>query len=215
MAGTYIPQILTNICGHLASHDFRISSANQDGRINYAINEDEVLNYLERTFRFGKYQLVRPQARDWFDFAIESSNEFYPINIKVTNTTTADNLNCKLGIYYALTGLKPSFGNEINWLSFFKRLNMSFGKHQDKDYYFLIVNKKDLSDVFCSTLRSIQNLTPNGNNLPFQSRWQDNHILVNRTFEEASDFIMTTFAASIKLRSDIYFNFKKYFPQYV
>ncbi|MCR4664072.1 MAG: hypothetical protein K5660_01745 [Paludibacteraceae bacterium] len=212
---TKVPTILTDISEHLASHNFRISAQNQDGRINSAINEDEVLNYLERTFPFGNYELVRPQARDWFDFAIEDNREFYPINIKVTNTTSVDNLNCKLGIYYALTGLKPAFGNEISWLPFFQKLNDSFGKHKDKDYYFLIVNKRDLSDVFCSTLKSISNLTPNGNNLPFQSKWQDNHILISRTFEEAADFIMTTFAASIKLRSDIYFNFKKYFPQYV
>lgn len=215
MANNNIPQILTDISKHLSARPFKISAKNQDGRINSAINEDEVLNYLERTFSFGKYKLVRPQARDWFDFAIEGNQDFFPVNIKVTMTTTTDNLNCKLGIYYALTGLKPSFGNEIGWLSFFEKLKDAFGKHKDKDYYFLIVNKSNLSDVFCSTLKCINNLTPNGNNLPFQSRWQDNHTLVSRSFEDAADYIMNTFATSIKLRSDIYFNFKKYFPQYV
>lgn len=215
MVNSYIPQILTDVSQHLSSHHFQISANNQDGRINSAVNEDEVLNFLERTFHFGDYTLVRPQARDWFDFAIENHHEFYPINIKVTNTTTVDNLNCKLGIYYALTGLKPSFGNEISWLPFFKKLSDAFGTYQDKDYYFLIVNKQNLSDVFCSTLKCIENLTPNGNNLPFQSRWRDNHRLVSRTFEQSAEFIMKTFANSIKLRSNIYINFEKYFPQYV
>lgn len=211
-----IPKILADVCQHLANNNFKISSNSTDGRINSAINEDEILNYIEVSFQsYSGYRIVRPNARDWFDFAIENNDEFYPINIKVTNTTTSDNLNCKLGIYYALTGLKPAFGNEINWLNFFEKLHTSFGKYQDKDYYFLIVNKTDLKDVFCSTLRCIQNLTPNGNNLPFQSRWKDNHYLVDRTFDEAAKFIMNTFGESIKLRSDIYFNFKKYFPQYV
>ena len=215
MANNYIPQILTDISQHLSTHHFKISANNQDGRINSATNEDEILKFLEASFHFGEYILVRPQARDWFDFAIEGNHKFFPVNIKVTNTTTTDNLNCKLGIYYALTGLKPSFGNEISWLPFFEKLKQAFGTHQDKDYYFLIVNKQDLSDVFCSTLKCIENLTPNGNNLPFQSKWSNNHKLVSRTFDEAANFIMTTFATSIKLRSDIYFNFKKYFPQYV
>lgn len=218
MTTTYpqVPPILADIALHLSTHRFRISAQNHDGRINSAINEDEVLNFIDRSFRFPKgYSLVRPQARDWFDFAIEGDRQFLPINIKVTTTDTVDNLNCKLGIYYALTGLKPAFGNGISWLPFFSKLNASFGKYQDKDYYFLIVNKNDLSDIFCSTLRGIENLTANGNNLPFQSRWQDNHRLIRRTFDESSDFIMSKFGESIKLRSDIYFNFKKYFPQYV
>ena len=215
MANSNIPQIITDISQHLSAHHFKISAHNQDGRINSAMNEDEVLNFIERSFDFGQYRLVRPQARDWFDFAIEGNQEFFPINIKVTNTTTVDNLNCKLGIYYALTGLKPSFGNGIGWSAFFEKLSRSFASKKDKDYYFLIVNKKDLSDVFCSTLKCIQNLTPNGNNLPFQSKWKDNHELVFRTFEQAADFIMNAFAASIKLRSNIYLDFQKFFPQYV
>ena len=215
MANTYIPQILTDISKHLSAKNFKISSTSQDGRINSAINEDEVLNFLERTFNFGSYHIERPQAREWYDFAITKDKQFFPVNIKVTETTTTDNLNCKLGIYYALTGHKPNFGNGIDWLSFFEKLNADFGKDKEKDYYFLIVNKADLSDVFCSTLKCIQNLTPNGNNLPFQSRWQGNHKLVYRSFQEAADFIMGTFGESIKKRSDIYFNFKKNFPQYV
>lgn len=215
MANTNIPQILTDISQHLSTHNFKISAINQDGRYNSTINEDEILNYLEQTFDFSEYKYTRPNAREWFDFAIEKDQEFYPVNIKVTTTTRADNLNCKLGIYYALTGLKPSFDNEINWSSYFKKLNNGFGKHQDKDYYFLIVNKDDLSDVFCTTLKCIQNLKPNGSNLPFQSKWKDNHRLITRSFQEAADFIMNTLGESLKRRSNLYINFQKIFPQYV
>lgn len=212
----YIPPILAEIQKHLVQHPCRISSAMDDGRINSAINEDEVLNFLEKTFRLPDgYSFRRPQAREWFDFVVENDSEFFPVNIKVTNTTTADNLNCKLGIYYALTGLKPAFGNEINWLSYFHQLSLAFGRQQDKDYYFLIINKNSLADVFCTSLRGLQTLTPNGNNLPFQSRWCDNRCLCQRTFQESANFVMNTFGESIKRRSDIYFNFKKYFPQYV
>lgn len=99
--------------------------------------------------------------------------------------------------------------------SFFEKLKLNFGKKEDKDYYFLIFNKKDNQDVFCTKLKGLKSLQANGNNLPFQSKWDLNRNICQRSFDEAAKFILSTFGKSIKLRSDIYFNFKKYFPQYV
>ncbi len=212
-----IPKILKDICELISTANLSLSQSTQDERINSAINEDEILDFIETYFKFPQgYVLVRPNAREWYDFVIEnnSKKEFYPINIKVTDTTHADNLNCKLGIYYALTGLKPSFGNEISWLPYFEKLYNGFGKQKDKDYYFLIVNKNNRNDVFCTTLRCLKSITPNGNNLPFQCRWNSNRNLFSRDFDDAAEFILKTLGESIKLRSGIYFNFKKYFPQY-
>lgn len=210
MEQTKIPVVITEICDYLSKREVHLSSNFQDGRINASINENEILNALEFKFDF-----VRPRARAWYDFAVEENKEFYPVNIKVTDTTHADNLNCKLGIYYALTGLKPSFPNETGWLKFFERLKEDFGTNENKDYYFLIINKKDPTDVYCTTLKGLQTLQPNGSNLPFQCKWDDNRSIKNRSFTEAADFILKTFGNSIKLRSDIYFNFKRLFPQYV
>ncbi len=210
MEESKIPSEITKICSYLSTHHLKLSSRHSDGRINAAINEDEILNTLESHFDF-----IRPRARAWYDLAIEDSSHFYPINIKVTDTTHADNLNCKLGIYYALTGLKPSFPNEIDWLDFFENLRNDFGTDQEQDYYFLIVNKQNPTDTFCATLRGLQTLTPNGNNLPFQCKWNSNRQVKRRNFDEASQFILKTFGESIKLRSSIYFNFKRLFPEYV
>ncbi len=210
MKKTKIPFVITEICNYLSETKLHLSSQFSDGRINASINEDEILKALELKFDF-----IRPRARAWYDFAVEENQEFYPINIKVTDTTHADNLNCKLGIYYALTGIIPSFPNETGWLSFFERLKEDFGTNENKDYYFLIINKKDPADVYCTTLKGLQTLQPNGNNLPFQCKWNDNRTIKNRSFTEAADFILKMFGNSIKLRSDIYFNFKRLFPQYV
>lgn len=213
-----IPEILCEICGFLSQEELRLTSATQDGRINSSINEDEILNCLDKCFKFSDgYELQRPNAREWYDFVIEKqeTKEFYPINIKVTDTTHSDNLNCKLGIYYALTGKKPSFTNEISWLPYFEKLHDNFGASRDKDYYFLVVNKRDVSDVFCTTLRGLQAITPNGNNLPFQCMWSRNRNLYQRNFDQSAEFILKTLGESIKQRSSIYFNFKKYFAQYV
>ncbi len=64
-------------------------------------------------------------------------------------------------------------------------------------------------------MKGIKSLVPIGNNLPFQCRWDDNRELKNQSFNKSVDFILTQFGKSIKLRSEIYFNFKKYFPEYV
>lgn len=205
-----IPPEITAICDYLSKHRVRLSSPFADGRVNATINEDELLNCLEQNF-----DIIRPRARAWYDFAIQCKNGFYPINIKVTDTQHADNLNCKLGIYYALTGLQPAFPNEIDWLTFFEKLHDDFGQNKEQDYYFLIVNKRESSDVFCNTLKGLQTIQPNGNNLPFQCRWSVNRQIKNRNFDDSAKFILSTFGDSIKLRADIYFNFKRLFPEYV
>ena len=56
---------------------------------------------------------------------------------------------------------------------------------------------------------------PNGNNLPFQCKWDINREYQTRSFQAAEQFILSTFGKSIKLRAEMYFNFKKYFPDYV
>lgn len=210
MAQNLIPKSIADICSYLSASHWSLSRPTEDGRINAAINEDEVIRQIRQVF-----EIEVPRSRAWYDFAIEERGEFYPVNIKVTDTTHADNLNCKLGIYYALTGLKPSFQNEIGWLPYFAKLKENFGKDKSRDYYFLIINKRNLSDIFCASLKGLQHLQPNGNNLPFQSCWDRNRNIQSRTFEQAAQLILGKLGDSIRLRSEIYFNFKKFFPEYV
>ena len=129
-----IPAKLNEICLFLKNEKISLSTSSSDGRVNSSINEDELLKIIKKQF-----DIQIPKSRAWYDFVIETENEFLPVNIKITDTTHADNLNCKLGIYYALTGLKPDFANEIDWLSYFERLKEHLGKVKTNDYYFLIV----------------------------------------------------------------------------
>ena len=203
-------KVLEEIILYLRSLDIKLSSKTDDGRINASINEGELIKQIKK-----KYSINVPRKRSWYDFSITENDEFFPVNIKVTKTNQADNLNCKLGIYYALTGLIPDFANEISALKFFERLKQNLTTHTNKDYYFLVFNKTDSKDIFYNSLRGLQELQVNGNNLPFQCRWDKNKEIKPRSFEEAKDFLLQTYGASIKLRADMYFNFKKYFPEYV
>jgi hypothetical protein len=207
-----MPDIINQILEYLQETNEKLilSQNDSDGRINSVQNEKEILDLIAK-----KFKIERPRHRHWFDFAIyDENNNFYPVNIKVTTTKTNDNLSSKLGIYYALTGKIPDFNNEINWEEYFKNLKENIQESKE-DYYFLIVNKKDIGDVFANSLKQLKILTPNGNNLPFQATWNRNRIPQKRNFGESKDFILQNFGKSIDLRANIYKNFKKHFGEYL
>lgn len=204
-----LPKIIDSIVEFLRANPFDLSKNSRDGRLNSAFNEDEIFNLIEKNFSIN-----RPNMRDWVDFSFEENGNFIPVNIKVSTTKTADNLNCKLGIYYSLTGKIPSFGNGISWEQYFKNLSSDMTEN-DKDYYFLIINKDNIADVFATSLKSLESIVPNGNNLPFQAKWDNNRIMQNRSYEEAKRFLLSCFGESLKLRAEVYLSFERYFKDYV
>ncbi len=191
-----IPTQLNEIAKFLKTNPYNLSQPLQDGRLNPSVNEEEILNTIKHPF-----PIQLPKAREWWDFSFEENDIFYPVNIKITTTKTADNLNCKLGIYYALCGLLPEFNNEIAWEKYFQKLHEDLGKNTDRDYYFLIINKNDPKDIFINSLKGIQTLQPN--NLPFQCKWDNNREIIQRDFDGSKNFILSALAESIKLRSSI------------
>ncbi|KAA6517139.1 restriction endonuclease [Helicobacter pylori] len=191
-----IPTQLNEIAEFLKTNPYNLSQPLQDGRLNSSVNEEEILNTIKHFF-----PIQLPKAREWWDFSFEENDIFYPVNIKTTTTKTADNLNCKLGIYYALCGLVPEFNNEIAWEKYFQKLHKGLGTNTDRDYYFLIINKNDPKDVFINSLKGIQTLQPN--NLPFQCKWDNNREIVQRSFIESKNSILSTLAKSVKLRSSV------------
>ncbi|GAA6822832.1 hypothetical protein VN0739_13680 [Helicobacter pylori] len=192
-----IPTQLNEIAEFLKTNPYNLSQPLQDGRLNSSVNEEEILNTIKDYF-----PIQLPKAREWWDFSFKKNDIFYPVNIKTTTTKTADNLNGKLGIYYALCGLVPEFNNEIAWEKYFQKLHKDLGKNTDRDYYFLIINKNDPKDIFINSLKGIQTLQPN--NLPFQCKWDNNREIVQRNFDGSKNFILSALAKSVKLRANIY-----------
>lgn len=202
-----IPTQLNEIAEFLRTNPYNLSQPLQDGRLNSSVNEEEILNTIKDYF-----PIQLPRAREWWDFSFEENKIFYPVNIKTTTTKTADNLNGKLGIYYALCGLVPEFNNEIAWEKYFQKLHKDLGTNTNRDYYFLIINKNDPKDVFINSLKGIQTLQPN--NLPFQCKWDNNREIVQRSFIESKNFILSALAKSVKLRANIYLTFKEFFGEF-
>ena len=173
----------------------------------------QFLGNIKIIFKFKElieknYDIEIPRHRAWADFFIDE----IPINIKITTTETADNASSKNGLYYALTG-KIYVGN-TSWHSFLKSLKENMAE-TDNDYYFLIINKKDSNDVFYNSLKRLNKVQPNGNNLPFQIKWNENRTPKDRTFEEAKKLLLVGLGKSIKLRADVYFSFKEYFNEFI
>ncbi|MFP6031369.1 restriction endonuclease [Helicobacter pylori] len=203
-----IPTQLNKIAEFLKTNPYNLSQPLQDGRLNSSVNEEEILNIIKH------FPIQLPKAREWWDFSFKKNDIFYPVNIKTTTTKTADNLNGKLGIYYALCGLVPEFNNEIAWEKYFQKLHKDLGTNTNRDYYFLIINKNDPKDVFINSLKGIQTLQPNGNNLPFQCKWDNNREIVQRDFDGSKNSILSALAKSVKLRANIYLTFKEVFGEF-
>ena len=160
---------------HLAGNE-RLSSAANEGNVKRLIKKVA----KESTFFSEKgLKISDPNGKNnraWYDFSIEGDGIFIPVNIKITSEKCPDNLSCKLGIFYALTGKRPEsagISNGIGWEAFAEALAKGLkekGKDNGKDYYFLVVSKNDSKDVFFSSLKTLQTLTPNASNLPFQCK---------------------------------------------
>lgn len=200
-----LPKTLTDIVWFLQQENITLSHTNGDGRLNSASDEAIILNAIN-----SKFNIMCGDLRDWFDFGFEENGIFCPINIKLSTLTTADNLNCKLGIYYALTGQDPNFRNELGWEGYFQKLSANMQEH-NRDYYFLIINKTNTKDIFAVSLKGLNILVPNGNNLPFQANWNNNRQHVPRSFIEARTFLLSHFEESLRLRAKAHLYFQKYF----
>lgn len=204
-----LPQELINIRDFLSNYDFTLSHTSSDWRIDSAINEWEITTILSKNFN-----ILLPRDRERYDFAIQSWWHFYPVNIKVSDTTHNDNLNCKLWIYYALTWKLPNFPNETSRENFLTKLKCDL-QDNDADYYFLVINKKNLSDIILTSLKWLETLVPNWNNLPFQCQRNNNRNFIIRDFSEIKSFILTTFWDSIQKRASVFLLFDKLFHEYV
>lgn len=236
-----LEKALTKIINHIKHHNVSLSKSFSDGRVNSAKNEEEIIECIKdfeenndwmkkHNLKLGTPNINNNNNREWYDFSIESidttiHNYFMPINIKVSQLDggAADNLNCKLGIFWALTGCLPSsvmvnkkpLGNGVSWDKFFEKVDEKMAINKTKDYYFLVVNKENAKDVFWTSLKKLNCITPNGSNLPFQCKWKDNRVKVERNYYEARDFVLSCFKDSIQKREIIGTAFKKHIDKYI
>jgi hypothetical protein len=171
---------------------------NADGRLNSQENERQISDALRlyahssEWFRDNELAIEVAEPRFWYDFCVRGPHSlFVPVNVKVSTFQTADNVSSKMGLFYALTGVDPSSVRLNSWEHFCQNLAEHLGRDQSADYYFIAVNKTDPGDVIWTGLKLLQSLRPNGSNPPYQCKWADNRVRVERTFDEAANFILS------------------------
>ena len=176
-----LPLIMYKIKKYLKSQSFDFSTQNEDGRINSCIDEDEVIKLLVRTF--GE-KIKKPKIRMWYDIlAFDYMYGWIPLNIKTTTTITSDNTGNLAMCVYAYTNeildihRDKSYENgKMSDILFNKLQIKKYNTNNKKDYYFVVLNKTDASDIIVNSVKGLTILTPNINNLPFQVCWNKNRI---------------------------------------
>lgn len=175
-----------------------ICEEHEDGRINSTTDEDTIILLLEE--KYGKEDIKKPPARHWWDvkpFDI-------PVNIKSSTFTTADNFSSKQAVLYALTDLtEDEIGRVKDFQTFQKLLKERGKKENDRDYYIIAVNKIT-NEVHLLSLKTLYELTPNGNNLLFQVNWGKNTNPVMRTHSDAYDFLVDAYKKSVQKKVSVH-----------
>lgn len=171
-------------------------SAIGDGRIDSAESEPVIIEHLKALFNDTSVEIIEtPGKRWWYDILIKYNDEIFPVNIKITSGNSNDNISSKLGMFYALTGIWPEdISGLVRWENYNKLLTENFNPDINTDYYFIVYFKNEESFLFTS-LKRLNMVVANGNNLPFQCKWSDNCEVTSRNRNEQSYYLM-----------DIYFN---------
>ncbi|MWV62313.1 type I DNA topoisomerase [Helicobacter saguini] len=148
----------------------------------------------------------------WLDFNIECDDVYSPINIKISGIKSADNVDSKDGLYYALTG--KQLKNDNVYEKYFQNLKNNL-QENNKDYYCLIINliinKNDLNDNFYTSLETLNKIQSHDNDLPFQAKWDDNKHRINRDYNEAKHLLLHNLEKSLELAARAYSVFKECF----
>lgn len=174
-----LPLILYKIQKYLQSSIFKFSNNTNDGRINSCIDEEQIILLLLKNFN---NRIIKPKIRMWYDILIyDNYYNWIPVNIKTTTTKTPDNTGNLAMCIYAYTDeildLYECYGNgKMSELLFIKLQDKQYNKINKKDYYFIVLNKLNHSDIIINSVKGLTALTSNINNLPFQVKWNKNRI---------------------------------------
>ncbi len=172
-----LPLVLQYIQKGLAEHPIKISYTSPDGRVNSCLDE---LTVIDALITICRERIQIPQHRMWYDILVRDYlYGWIPINIKTTTMNGADNAANLAMCVYAYTNaeldLQTGYNNGAMSKTLFDKLAQhEYNLQNGRDYYFIVVNKKDPTDIIINSVKGLTTLTSNINNLPFQIKWSKN-----------------------------------------
>ena len=122
------------------------------------------------------------------------------VNVKISSLTGHYNTIAKSAIFYLLTG---ETNHPTHTKPFWETLRDRETPDEARDFYYLIVNKSDTSDVFAVSLKHIAEVIPNPSNQPFQANWGNCRQPAERTWQEAKQYLLGMWAKSIHRKAEL------------
>lgn len=103
--------------------------------------------------------------------------------LKINYNDRADNTGNLAICVYAYTDMKLDFdlaykNGVMSKVLVSKLQTKDYNTNHKKDYYFLVLNKLDCNDIIINSIKGLEILNPNNNNLPFQVIWNKNKTFV-------------------------------------
>ena len=221
-----MPKILKDLSAFVRNHkNLPLSIGGVDGRMDSALSEERIISLLlNKGFHIKSPNIEGPTNRAPYDFI--AADKYY-VNLKISRlTSAADNTNAAFALFYTLTGgpiMEVPKGDQY-YLKLREGI-ANFSHHPDKekniyDFYYMIIGKNEspASDKRCfiTSLRTLTNdsVRANANNLPFQCVWAKNMQGERRTYQQSKDFLLSTYAKSMKLRGREPKVMEENFPEY-
>jgi len=97
-----------------------------------------------------------------------------------------------------LIDLEKSYKNgEMSNILINKLKKNKLNKSSKKDYYFLVLNKTDASDIIINSVKGLNYLTANSNNLPFQIKWSNNKLFTYENIKIKTRLLVKCFQKPI------------------
>ena len=170
----------------LKTKKIKLCRESRDGRVNSQKDEDIIIEEIQK--KYSDY-IVVPEARHWYDILHKQTKT--PINIKSTSMKSADNASNFLSLLYCFTDLEIKSERKANkskdWAELLTWIKKNEGKIKDnnRDYWFLVINKNNTEDVFWNSLKKLPSPKQNPSNMPFQVDWSKNKTKCQISHEES------------------------------
>jgi hypothetical protein len=180
----------------IRTNNFIANSDNIDGRVNSIKDEDTIKNILLNS-ELKEYIRI-PRIRECGDFSVMLDGKTIIFNIKTTNGNSADNIFSKNGTLLAFTDIpEDELTSNVSWEKF-ARLLKERKADNDRDYYYLVVNKTS-GDIFIRGLKSLQTIKSNPSNI-LQVNWsrEFTYLSAQRSFEQAYEYVLGIIVESLR-----------------
>ena len=203
-----IPKILNDIVDYLKEYKLNLVKGMNDARMDSASSEGKIISALQNHDRSSWTVITKNinNNRHWCDFKCKDNQtkQEYFCDIKVSNLNSNDNMNAKKAIYWFLTGKNPDNVSPQHQI-FFESMKNNECLLEERDFYYLVINKNNNKDIFVVSLKNInsEGIIGSHNNPPLQAKWDKCRKNEERSMQEAKKFFLNMWATTIKRHIEI------------